>query len=81
MLLAKVTPSGMAVLHGVTGGSGSPLDAFAAGTEAQMAAGRQGVVGAIAEPLFRTYLIPFEITSVLLLAAAVGAVVLAKRKL
>ena len=40
-----------------------------------------GVVGAIAEPLFRTYLVPFEITSILLLAAAVGAVVLAKRKL
>jgi NADH-quinone oxidoreductase subunit J len=38
-------------------------------------------VGAIAEPLFRTYLVPFEITSILLLAAAVGAVVLAKRKL
>jgi NADH-quinone oxidoreductase subunit J len=41
----------------------------------------QGVVGAIAEPLFRAYLVPFEITSILLLAAAVGAVVLAKRKL
>jgi NADH:ubiquinone oxidoreductase subunit 6 (subunit J) len=40
-----------------------------------------GVVGIIAEPLFRTYLVLFEITSILLLAAAVGAVVLAKRKL
>jgi NADH-quinone oxidoreductase subunit J len=39
------------------------------------------VVGGIAEPLFTTYLVPFEITSVLLLAAAVGAVVLAKRKI
>ncbi len=41
----------------------------------------QGAVGVIAEPLFRQYLVPFEITSVLLLAAIVGAVVLAKRRL
>ena len=42
---------------------------------------RQGAVGAVAGPLFDTYLVPFEITSLLLLAAVVGAVVLAKRKL
>jgi NADH-quinone oxidoreductase subunit J len=42
---------------------------------------QQGVVGAIAAPLFDTYLVPFEITSLLLLAAVVGAVVLAKRRL
>jgi len=41
----------------------------------------QGVVGFLADPLFRQYLVPFEITSVLLLAAIVGAVVLAKRKI
>jgi len=41
----------------------------------------QGVVGSVAGPLFSTYLAPFEITSLLLLAAVVGAVVLAKRKL
>ncbi|MGH9259216.1 MAG: NADH-quinone oxidoreductase subunit J [Acidimicrobiales bacterium] len=41
----------------------------------------QGIVGAVARPLFAEYLIPFEITSVLLLAAIVGAVVLAKRRL
>ena len=41
----------------------------------------QGIVCAVARPLFSQYLIPFEITSVLLLAAIVGAVVLAKRKL
>jgi NADH:ubiquinone oxidoreductase subunit 6 (subunit J) len=39
----------------------------------------QGMVGAVAHPLFSAYLVPFEITSVLLLAAIVGAVVLAKR--
>jgi len=42
---------------------------------------QQGIVGSVASPLFETYLIPFEIASVLLLAAIVGAVVLAKRKL
>jgi len=42
---------------------------------------QQGIVGSVANPLFSTYLIPFEIASVLLLAAIVGAVVLAKRKL
>jgi NADH:ubiquinone oxidoreductase subunit 6 (subunit J) len=36
-------------------------------------------VGAVAAPLFQIYLIPFEITSILLLVALVGAVVLAKR--
>ena len=38
------------------------------------------VTTAIAAPLFREYLFPFELTSVLLLAAIVGAVVLAKRR-
>jgi NADH-quinone oxidoreductase subunit J len=41
----------------------------------------QGMVGAVARPLFSAYLVPFEITSVLLLASLVGAVVLAKRQL
>ena len=41
----------------------------------------RGAVGMVAEPLLRQYLVPFEITSVLLLAAIVGAVVLAKRKI
>jgi NADH-quinone oxidoreductase subunit J len=39
------------------------------------------VVEDLAAPLFQTYLIPFEVTSVLLLTAAVGAVVLAKRRI
>src|SRR6267143_1546440 len=42
---------------------------------------QQGIVGSVAYPLLGGYLIPFEIASVLLLAAIVGAVVLAKRKL
>jgi NADH-quinone oxidoreductase subunit J len=39
-----------------------------------------GAVGAIAQPLFTTYVVPFEITGILLLVAIVGALVLAKRK-
>jgi NADH-quinone oxidoreductase subunit J len=39
------------------------------------------VVLDVAGPLFDAYLIPFEVTSVLLLAAIVGAVVLAKRRI
>jgi NADH-quinone oxidoreductase subunit J len=39
-----------------------------------------GVINQVAAPLFREYLLAFEITSVLLLVAIVGAVVLAKRR-
>jgi len=39
-----------------------------------------GVIGVVAAPLFREYLLAFEITSVLLLCAIAGAVVLAKRR-
>jgi NADH-quinone oxidoreductase subunit J len=58
-----------------------PAVLFAGGQAARQAAVEQGVVGAVAAPLFQTYLVPFELTSILLLAAIVGAVVLAKRKI
>lgn len=58
----------------------NPALALPGGVAAQAGAER-GVIGGLAEPLFTTYLVPFEVTSVLLLAAAVGAVVLAKRKI
>ena len=41
----------------------------------------ENIVLDVARPLFDAYLIPFEATSVLLLAAVVGAVVLAKRRI
>lgn len=59
----------------------TPESAFPGAAQAIAGTAESGVVGGIAEPLFTTYLVPFEITSVLLLAAAVGAVVLAKRKI
>jgi len=41
---------------------------------------RTGAIAPIAGPLFNEYLLAFEVTSVLLLAAVVGAVVLGKRR-
>jgi NADH-quinone oxidoreductase subunit J len=41
---------------------------------------KTGAIAPIAGPLFRDYLLAFEVTSVVLLAAVVGAVVLGKRK-
>jgi len=49
--------------------------------EVARSAAARGAVGAVAEPMFTRWLVPFELTSVLLLAAIVGAVVLAKRRL
>ena len=59
---------------------GEDLPVVAAGGRAIDAAVREhGAVGAIAEPLYTTYVVPFEITGILLLVAIVGALVLAKR--
>ncbi|MGH7638232.1 MAG: NADH-quinone oxidoreductase subunit J family protein [Gemmatimonadaceae bacterium] len=41
---------------------------------------REGVIAPIARPLFTEYLLAFELTSVLLLTAIVGAVVLGRRR-
>jgi NADH:ubiquinone oxidoreductase subunit 6 (subunit J) len=57
-----------------------PATVFVAGQITQQETVSRGVVGAVAAPLFQSYLVPFEITSILLLAAIVGAVVLAKRR-
>jgi NADH-quinone oxidoreductase subunit J len=59
----------------------NPATVFAAGDLSRQEAASRGVVGALAAPLFQVYLVPFELTSILLLAAIVGAVVLAKRKI
>ena len=39
-----------------------------------------GVVGSVAQPLFNEYLLAFELTSILLLVAIVGAVVIGRRR-
>jgi len=62
-------------------GHAAPPEAIQLPAGTMAALQQQGMVAAVATPLFDAYLIPFEITSLLLLAAIVGAVVLAKRKL
>jgi NADH-quinone oxidoreductase subunit J len=42
--------------------------------------GKYGAVGTVARPLFNEYLLAFELTSVLLLVAIAGAVVLGRRR-
>lgn len=62
------------------GGSGDVF-AFLDGADAIDAAlAEKGAVGVIAEPLFTTYVVPFEITGILLLVAIVGALALAKHR-
>ncbi|MEK6597717.1 MAG: NADH-quinone oxidoreductase subunit J, partial [Gemmatimonadota bacterium] len=75
------TPARLAAEVAGASTSQDPARVLTGGTAAQSAMDSLGVVGAIADPLFRTYLVPFEITSVLLLTAAVGAVVIAKRRI
>jgi NADH-quinone oxidoreductase subunit J len=61
--------------------SPQPLADFAVAPDfAQREIERRNVVGAVAAPLFREYLLPFEVTSVLLLAAIAGAVAIGKRR-
>jgi len=53
----------------------------AGGQEAITASIRElNAVGAVAQPLFRDFVVAFELTSILLLVAIVGAVILAKRR-
>ncbi len=63
------------LIHGAAAG---PYALPAGYAGAQIAA--QGAIAPIAGPLFHEYLLAFEITSVVLLAAIVGAVVLGKRR-
>ena len=58
-----------------------PLTDYVVAPEyAQQQVAARNVVGAVAAPLFREYLLPFEVTSILLLAAIVGAVAIGKRR-
>jgi NADH-quinone oxidoreductase subunit J len=62
-------------------GGTQDLFAFLDGADAIDAAlVEKGALGVIAEPLFTTYVVPFEITGILLLVAIVGALALAKRR-
>jgi len=83
-------PAGLAVATLLAGAVGlqlfivarsAPPGSPAGASPLALAEQTEGMVGVVARPLFTTYLVPFEITSVLLLVAIVGAVVLAKRQL
>jgi len=69
-ILAREVGGDWQIADGVVPPGGQAIDA---------AVREHGAVGAIAEPLFTTYVVPFEITGILLLVAIVGALALAKR--
>ena len=62
------------------GGEGAFAGPLPGAQAIDAALAEHGAVGAIAFPLFQEYVVPFEITGVLLLVAVVGAIVLAKRR-
>ena len=59
---------------------GTPILPQGAGEAVDALVREHGVVGAIARPLYTDWVVPFEITGVLLLVAIVGALALAKRR-
>jgi NADH-quinone oxidoreductase subunit J len=79
--LINYTPERVTLEYTRSEAMANPDLVFPAGRAGLEATASQGVVGAVAQPLFEAYLIPFEITSILLLAAIIGAVVLAKRRI
>jgi len=81
IVVGKTSLAGLAIELGKGQSAGSPDAVLPGGGAVTGAASFSNAIGAVAAPMFQVYLIPFEITSILLLAAAVGAVVLAKRKL
>jgi NADH-quinone oxidoreductase subunit J len=79
--LWRYTPARLAREIAQTPAFSDPAALFAAGELARQETQARGVVGGVAAPLFQVYLVPFELTSILLLVAMVGAVVLAKRRI
>jgi NADH-quinone oxidoreductase subunit J len=77
--LLRYTPRRLASEFSQFPAYADPATIFVAGQITEQESAARGVVGAVAAPLFQIYLIPFEITSILLLVAIIGAVVLAKR--
>jgi NADH-quinone oxidoreductase subunit J len=69
--IAGLIVSRVAPVAASEGAGGAAIDAAIA---------EHGAVGAIAETLYTTYVVPFEITGILLLVAIVGALALAKKE-
>ncbi|MEZ4414723.1 MAG: NADH-quinone oxidoreductase subunit J [Gemmatimonadota bacterium] len=79
--------AGFALTGGIVGAIMRALGRASLGSQGEPAAmaldalvAEKGAVGVIADPLFTTYVVPFELTGILLLIAVVGAIALAKRK-
>jgi NADH-quinone oxidoreductase subunit J len=60
--------------------TGGPELSTAGGEAIDALIAEHGVIGVIARPLYTEWVVPFEITGILLLVAIVGALVLAKRR-
>jgi NADH-quinone oxidoreductase subunit J len=60
--------------------AGGDVDGFGGPSALDSLLESSGAVAAVAEPLFTRYLVAFEVTSILLVVAIVGAVVLARKR-
>ena len=80
------TPIKMVAAAVIAGGSllvvlvAAMKDAFVSTSNIVSTTNQQGLVENLGKELFTTYVLPFEISSVLFISAIVGAVVLAKRE-
>jgi NADH-quinone oxidoreductase subunit J len=79
-VIAAAVVGGMGGILALQLGAGVGGTSAAGAEQIQAAMAEHGAVGAIAQPLYTTYVVHFEITGILLLVAIVGAVVLAKRR-
>jgi NADH-quinone oxidoreductase subunit J len=68
-------------IRGASGGGAFQVDGSCPAPDAHHLGGGLGCVSTVGDQLFNNYLFPFELTSLLLLLAMVGAVALAKRKI
>jgi NADH-quinone oxidoreductase subunit J len=76
LALACVAGVGAQIVYFLTKGAG----AFKFAARAETTPGAGGNVERLADVLFSEYLLPFEVASLLLLAAVVGSVLMAKKR-
>jgi NADH-quinone oxidoreductase subunit J len=79
--VATVLAAGLGIQLVAVAKAGPPNDILMPPGAMEAMQRQEGLVAVVGKALYGDYLVPFEITSVLLLAAIVGAVVLAKRRL
>jgi NADH-quinone oxidoreductase subunit J len=79
--VGRYSPERLALEYTRSSSLANPAMVFDSSQSPLRASMERGIPGDIAKPLFEQYLVPFELTSMLLLAAIVGAVVLAKRRI